>query len=525
MPQMSELESVAGLAGEPRLVSAAGVTRTGQRLVTLENASPFEPASQRRRLVIVADNDRAAQAALSAIRWFKTGAPRGLREQWAVSAAFLSLGNDATPVQQLVFPPAKGFFDAPEQPESRYLWRWVVYQSPDVVLEIRGGDVLSRGTPPAASLAAALAGGTEIGTVNVVFGSARESDGQALLEHTLKEASGTRPSEIHATLRGRVSRAPLAVARVLAGKYPQAPLVSYIPSVAWANTLRLADLTKDDALRQKVLGQTRPWLSGEQPLFGERIASTNVAGTLIYADLARLGQEAARSLAIRGADEALKVAPSGYAQHGAGWTDDMFMMAAILSRSGTMAGRERDRDHLAGMQQSYARRLQRDDGVFVHFTDGRVAWGRGNGFAALGLTETLTTLPAAHPARTNVLEIYRRQMGGLRALQAPDGMWRQVVDEPGAYREESVTAMTLAAMARGIRSGWLDSRTYRPVVDRAWRALAAHITEDGAIVDICTSTGSQATLRQYLDRPAISGFDDRGGAMALLAALELHELH
>ena len=46
-----------------------------------------------------------------------------------------------------------------------------------------------------------------------------------------------------------------------------------------------------------------------------------------------------------------------------------------------------------------------------------------------------------------------------------------------------------------------------------------------AIIDICTGTGSQATLRQYLDRPAISGFDDRGGAMGLLAAIEMYELH
>ena len=109
-------------------------------------------------------------------------------------------------------------------------------------------------------------------------------------------------------------------------------------------------------------------------------------------------------------------------------------------------------------------------------------------------------------------------------MQAPDGMWRQVVDEPGAYREQSVTGMTLTAMARGIRLGWIDAKIYRPVVDRAWHGLAAHITEDGAIVDICTGTGSQATLRQYLDRPAISGFDDRGGAMGLLAALEMQQL-
>jgi rhamnogalacturonyl hydrolase YesR len=523
--QLNEIAGVAALSGEPDKVSAAGVTRTGQRITTIEDGSAFDTSSNaRRRLVVVADNDSAARAALAAIRWFKTAAPRSLRDRWSISAVLLSYGTDATPVQQLEFPPAKGFFDHPEQPESRYLWRWAVYQAPDVLLQIRGGDVLSRGTPPAGSLAAAMAGGSEIGAAQVVFGSAREADGPALLENVLKESAATQQSEVRATLRARASRAPLAIARALAARYPQNPIVSYIPSVAWANTLRLADATKDDALRQKVANEVRPWLSRERPLFGERVALTAVAGTLIYAELARRGDETARALAIQGADEALKVAPTGYAQHGAGWTDDMFMMSAILSRSGTMAGRTGDLDHLAGMLLAYARRLQREDGVFVHFTDGRIPWGRGNGFASLGVTEALTSLPARHQARGPLLECYRRHMGGMKAMQAPDGMWRQVVDEPGAYREQSVTAMTLASMARGLRLGWLDSRTYRPVVDRAWRALAAHITEDGAIVDICTSTGSQATLRQYLDRPAISGFDDRGGAMGLLAALEMHEL-
>jgi unsaturated rhamnogalacturonyl hydrolase len=526
MPQLNELETVAALAGEPHHVSAAGVTRTAQRLATIENSSPFDPSMKaRRRIVVVADNERAARATLAAIRWFKTAAPRSLREQWTISAVLPSYASDATPAQQLEFPPEKGFFDHPDKPESRYLWRWVTYQAPDLVLQIRGGDVMSRSTPPGRSLAAAMTGGTEIGTVAAVYGTARETDGPALLQHALKDAAGTRQSEIRATLSARTSRAPLSIARVLAGKYPQNPLVSYIPSVAWANTLRLADITKDDALRQKVLNEVRPWLARERPLFGERVALTAVAGTLIYADLAGRGEESARPLAVQGAEEALKVAPTGYAQHGQGWTDDMFMMASILARSGRMPGRGRDLDHLATMLISYAGRLQRDDGVFVHFTAGRIPWGRGNGFAALGLAEALTSLPANHQARAKLLEIYRRHMSGMTAMQAPDGMWRQVVDEPGAYREESVTAMTLTAIARGIRLGWLDSRIYRPVVDRAWRALAAHITEDGAIVDICASTGSQATLRQYLDRPAISGFDDRGGAMGLLAALEMYELH
>jgi rhamnogalacturonyl hydrolase YesR len=137
--------------------------------------------------------------------------------------------------------------------------------------------------------------------------------------------------------------------------------------------------------------------------------------------------------------------------------------------------------------------------------------------------EALTSLPPAHPARASVLAIYQRQMNGLKLTQAPDGMWRQIIDQPGSYREESATAMVLTAMARGVRLGWLD-KTYRPVIDRAWRALAAHITEDGGIVDICTSTGAGPTRRYYFDRAAIDGPDDRGGAMALLASMEMYEL-
>jgi rhamnogalacturonyl hydrolase YesR len=517
-----ELDSVAALAGEPRSVSAAGVTRSAARLMTLESASPFDNIPQR-RLVIVADDERAARATLAAIRWFKTRAPRSLRDQWVVSAVFTAYANDASPVQHLQFPPEKGFYDHPEQPESRYVWRWVTYQAPDLVLQVRGGDAMTRGDGPPNSLSAALSGGgSEVGAVPAVFALVRESDGPPLLEQILTEKARGPRSPLHAALAARIARDPVAIARVLANRYPQNPIVSYIPSVAWANTLRLADITKDDSLRQKVIEQTRPWRSRARPLFGERIALTAAAGTMIYAELAERGEVDARELAITGAEAASRVAANGFAQHGQGWTDDMFMTSAILARTGKMPGRERDLDHLATLLVSYARRLQREDGIFVHFTDGRVAWGRGNGFAALGLMEALTSLPSGHPSRAEVLDIYRRHMSGLKLAQAPDGMWRQVVDEPGSYREESVTAMTLTAMARGVRLGWLD-KSYSPIVERAWRALAAHITEDGGIVDISTSTGSGPTLRFYLDRAAISGFDDRGGAMALLAATEMHE--
>jgi hypothetical protein len=42
--------------------------------------------------------------------------------------------------------------------------------------------------------------------------------------------------------------------------------------------------------------------------------------------------------------------------------------------------------------------------------------------------------------------------------------------------------------------------------------------------DVCTSTGAGPTLEYYLERPAVSGMDDRGGGLVLFAALEMVEL-
>jgi hypothetical protein len=62
------------------------------------------------------------------------------------------------------------------------------------------------------------------------------------------------------------------------------------------------------------------------------------------------------------------------------------------------------------------------------------------------------------------------------------------------------------------------------MVDRTWSGLFARITEDGGLADVCTGTGAGPNLRYYYERPAVFGFDDRGGAMSLLAALEVAEL-
>ncbi len=518
-PLESQVAAAAALPGEPRIVSAAGVTRRETPLLTIENPSAFDPASTRLRLVIVGGLDgdaRDADAVLAAVKWIKSTAPKAIRDRWIVSALPMADPDGRARDHALQFPPVKGFYEDTEQPESRYVWRWTAYQAPDLLIEIRGDAAAA---DAAGSLTLAFRDGHAAGLGSTATAVMPASAAPSALATVLAGVHGR--SLLHETLAKRIARTPLDIARLLAARYPAAPSISYIPALAWINTLKLSAITGDAALRAKVLAQVQPWLSGEKSLLGDRIQLTTAAGTMVFAEMAKAdgANLSARRLAFEGADAALREKDGGVPLYGQGWTDDMFMASAILARTAGLPDRPRDLDRATQLLIAYAGRLQQTDGLFNHATDGPAAWGRGNGFAAFGLMETLTAMPANHSSRQKLLEIFAKQMRGLATWQAPDGTWRQIIDRPGSYREETATAMILTTMTRGVRLGWID-RSFAPAVERAWRALAAHITEDGGLVDVCSGTGAGPTPRYYFDRPAVEGADDRGGAMALVAAME-----
>jgi len=321
------------------------------------------------------------------------------------------------------------------------------------------------------------------------------------------------------------SREPLEVARVMAARYPGTPGMSYIPALAWSGSYRLAALTGEERWLEKPRREIQPFLSGEQPTIGERPSLTSLAGHLALADAgAADGSSAASAFARRAADFMLPRGAEGVVRFGAGWTDDMFMATSVWARVARNTGDARYADAAGRLLVDYIARLQRPDGLFIHAETGAHAWGRGNGFAALGMTEALMRLPESWRERPPVLQAYRRQMDALLRLQSEDGSWRQVLDQPTAYQELTVTALALTAMARGVRFGWVDAERFTPVIERAWSAVLARVNEDGTLRDVCTSTGAQATLEYYMTRPIVNGADDRGGAMVLLAALEMEEL-
>jgi unsaturated rhamnogalacturonyl hydrolase len=164
----------------------------------------------------------------------------------------------------------------------------------------------------------------------------------------------------------------------------------------------------------------------------------------------------------------------------------------------------------------------RPDGLYRHQASAAAAWGRGNGFAALGLALTLTAFPEDRPDHPALLSAFQTHMQALARHQDEHGMFREVIDYPGAYPEYSGTSMIATAMLRGIRDGWLDASMYQPVVDRAWQAIVVRTASDGRLFDVAESTGTRGlTSSDYLRRAAILDRDPRGGAFAMLFATEV----
>src|SRR5262249_40076089 len=207
--------------------------------------------------------------------------------------------------------------------------------------------------------------------------------------------------------------------------------------------------------------------------------------------------------------------------HG-GWSDSIFMDVPILAKAGTLTG-ERKYFDMAARHLRYMQKIVfRSDGLYRHQASTDAAWGRGHVFPALGLALTLSDFPTDHPDFGWMLQTFQQHMKTLSQFQDENGMWREVVDYPGAYPEFSGTAMIATAMLRGIRRGWLEASTYQPIVDRAWQAILVRPASNGILFDVAESTGTRGfNLKDYLRRAAILDRDPRGGAFALIFATEM----
>ena len=208
------------------------------------------------------------------------------------------------------------------------------------------------------------------------------------------------------------------------------------------------------------------------------------------------------------------------------WADDLFMGVPFLVRWSEDRKDPAVWDDAARQIIDYAALLQDRDGVWFHayFVNEKrpngIKWGRANGWVAVATADLLSALPADHPRRAEVMEIFRRQMAGLRPLQSSSGLWLQVLDHPELTwgPETSCTAQFCYAMERGLNRGWLDD-SYRRTAQRALAGLRGQITPDGRITNVCPSTSIGRDLGYY-NTLVRKDNDPHGCGLVLLALTE-----
>jgi rhamnogalacturonyl hydrolase YesR len=437
--------------------------------------------------------DASAAAVRAAVAAYES------RARKPVNLLAVPLANpDASPA---VFPPEGVAYR--EHAESHALWRWLGGQAPDLVL-IAGSDDAGLGE---ALRTQSVAG---MGRILARPWSGRIAD-LSVLHAVIPK------SEAHTELEQRRARSPRQLAQQLAERYGRdfdPPW--YIGAIALIARARLGEL---DAVRRIVA----PYVEGTKDSLA-RPSALVMAGHTVFTELARDTHDPRYVALVRRVAD-LGFDPSGQMleamPYNDGFSDSVYMGTVIVAQAGALSGERRYFD-MADRHLHYMEQLDlRPDGLYRHQNATDAAWGRGNGFAALGLALALSELPHEHPGFAHALASYRRLMAALLPLQTRDGLWRNVVDHPGAYGELSATAMIGFAMQHGLANGWIEGQGYQAAVRHAWVAVDSRSSASGTFIDVCESTARMTSLTQYLQRAAILGTDPRGGAMVMLFATEL----
>lgn len=159
-------------------------------------------------------------------------------------------------------------------------------------------------------------------------------------------------------------------------------------------------------------------------------------------------------------------------------------------------------------------------------------WGRGLGWYAMAIVDTIELLPDDHPGR-EILKGYLRELAAalVQVQDAEAGVWYQVLDKPegpGNYLEASGSSMFVYTLAKGIRKGWLDD-SYTEATLRGYRGMLEEflrVEADGSlsVAQICQVAGlgfgRDGSYAYYMNEPIVVN-DPKGVGPFILAGLEV----
>lgn len=150
--------------------------------------------------------------------------------------------------------------------------------------------------------------------------------------------------------------------------------------------------------------------------------------------------------------------------------------------------------------------LDQETGFYRHFWLERTerayidGWGRGQGWALLGLIDVATHAsgkPGASAVGEEALRLGRRMI----ETQLEDGNWHCMVHEPRSGPESSTSAFMATAFYRGMLAGLLPEDEFVEPADRAWQAMKAWLDENGNLLGVSAAVYSALVDEHYWHVP------------------------
>lgn len=170
------------------------------------------------------------------------------------------------------------------------------------------------------------------------------------------------------------------------------------------------------------------------------------------------------------------------------WSDILYMLPPFLAAAG------RYDEAVKQIEGARACLWNEDKKLLSHMWDcekrifvRKDCWGVGNGWSAAGLTRVIRALPDSMQTEKNRLAGYATAIiDGCLAHMRPDGLFHNIVDDPGSFVETNLAQMLAYSIYRGVKGGWIDRR-YVAAADKLRAAAHVKIDDLGLVQGVCGS--------------------------------------
>ena len=153
-------------------------------------------------------------------------------------------------------------------------------------------------------------------------------------------------------------------------------------------------------------------------------------------------------------------------------------------------------------------------------------WSRGNGWVVAALVRVLEQIPADEPHRQEYETDLKTMLEALIPLQREDGFWNVSLHDPTNFggKETTGTALFIYGMAWGINNGLLSAEKYKPIITKAYNAIANESIHPNGFLGYVQGTGKEPKDGQPVTYESVPDFEDYGLGCFLLAASEIYKM-